>query len=253
MQNLSQELHRRTASLLGESAIPTLHAAHIAVFGIGGVGGYVAEGLGRSGIGSLTLVDGDVFSPSNLNRQLFATTQTLSQNKAQAAADILKTHAPQTVCLPRTQFLNAQTIDSFPFSDYDYVVDAVDDMQAKILLAQRCAKEKIPLLCALGAGNKLNPCALRVCDLSKTDTDPLARSLRRALGKIGIRHVKTVCSCEPPRPLLCEVGDAGRNVGSAVFVPAAMGMAIAAEVVADLCALSQTPPYAPYGKVQEVE
>ncbi len=246
-------MNTRTKALLGEAGVAALARAHVAIFGVGGVGGYVAEGLARSGVGTLTLVDGDLFSRSNLNRQLFATTETIGQSKVTAAAAILATHAPDTRIIARHTYLSADTVGAFPFDEYDYVVDAVDDVAAKLLLAEECARRGILLLCAMGAGNKLDPTAFCVSDLSKTKTDPLARVLRRELGRRGLRHVKVVYSEEPPRPVLAgaELLEGGRRVGSVVFAPAAMGMAIAGAVVTDLCGI--TEGYAPCAKREEAQ
>lgn len=241
-------MNTRTKALLGEAGVEKLARAHVAVFGIGGVGGYAVEALARSGVGTLTLVDGDTFSESNLNRQLYATAKTVGMPKVEAAKETLAAHAPKTRVIAVAARLDAQTVGDFPFSDYEYIVDAIDDLGAKVLLAQECARRGIPLICAMGAGNKLDPTAFSVLDLSKTNTDPLARRMRAALGKCGLRHVKTVCSKEVPRPLLDAVDAQGGKggVGSVAFVVGAAGMALAGAVVCDLCGI--TEGYAPYSK-----
>lgn len=243
----------RTLALLGDAAMERLHRAHVAVFGLGGVGGYTAETLARCGVGHLTLVDGDAFSPSNLNRQLFCTVDAVGKSKAQTAKERLATVAPFTKTEAVDRFLTRENVPSFDFSSFDYVVDAVDDLAAKIALALACQAHNVPLIAAMGAGNKVNATGFCVVDLAKTHTDPLAKRFRTALGKEGVRHLKTVCSFEAPRSpdaaTIFQDETANRRIiGSLPFVVGAMGMAIAGEVVTDLCHITQ--PYAPYGEVK---
>ncbi len=248
-----EETLLRSRAILGEAGISALGNAHVAVFGLGGVGGYTAEALARCGVGTLTLVDGDVFSPSNLNRQLFCTLDTMGKSKAQAALERLQSVALHTAVHPIPLFFTEETAHQFPFDSFTYVVDAMDDIPGKVALARICKEKKIPLLSCMGAGNKKDPAAFRVVDLSKTHTDPLAKILRKALGQAGICHVKTVCSFEVP----CKVqgfsdpaaGQKQTTVGSLPYVVGGAGLVLASAVVGDLC--GDTLPYAPYGKEEQ--
>ena len=253
MDLIREETELRTRALLGEAAMARLHHARVAVFGLGGVGGYAAEAMARCGVGHLTLVDGDTFSPSNLNRQLFCTADTVGLPKAAVAKERLCAVAPWVQAEAIERFLTAENVGEFALASYDYVVDAVDDLLAKEALAVACRDARVPLLCAMGAGNKRSCTAFAVVDLAKTHTDPLAKRMRAALHKRGIRHLKTVCSAEPPRTpdadtLSAEAAGRKRPIGSLPLVVGAMGMAMAGEVVTDLCGI--TCAYAPYGEVQ---
>lgn len=229
----------RTALLLGDPAMQALSAARVAVFGIGGVGGYVCEALVRSGVGAMDLFDHDTVSETNLNRQLVALHSTLGMSKTDVMRRRLADVNPDAVVTAHELFYLPENADSVDLSVFTYVVDCVDTVSAKAALAERAQRAGVPIISAMGAGNKLNPGALRVADIFKTDVCPLARVMRHECRKRGIVRLKTVYSTE--KSLQAEAVDerpAGSprraTPGSAVFVPAAMGLMIAAEVVGDI-------------------
>ena len=233
----------RSALLLGEEAIQTLSRAKVAVFGIGGVGGHCVEALTRSGIGTLHLYDDDTVSPSNLNRQIIAVHSTLGLPKVQAMAQRIRDINPKCTVQTFPMFYLPQNADQVDLSQYDYVIDCIDTVSAKLALIEGCHRAGTPIISAMGAGNKLDPTAFRVADISKTTVCPLARAMRVQLRKKGISHVKVVFSTEDPikqelppdDPAWAELPE-GRNAlpGSICFVPAAAGMVIAGEVIKDL-------------------
>lgn len=230
----------RSQMLIEKEGLQRLTGCHVAVFGIGGVGGYAAEALARSGIGALDLIDGDSVSPSNLNRQIIALESTVGQNKAQLMAQRARLINPQVQANPLPQFYTAQTADSFDFSTYDYILDCVDMVTAKVQLALHARQAGVPLITALGAGNKLDPAQLEVADLQNTSMCPLARALRKLLRPHGIEHLKVVYSQEQPRKPAANPAEETTSrrglPGSMVFVPGAMGLLMASEVVKDLLA-----------------
>lgn len=242
----------RTELLFGKTAMERLRNCQVAVFGIGGVGGYVCEALARSGVGAFDLVDDDKICLTNINRQIIATRRTVGQYKADVMRErILEINPQAQVAIHRCFFLpeNAQ---AFPFDDYDYVVDAVDTVTAKLRLVEICQEKQIPIICSMGAGNKLDPTRFRVSDISQTHTDPLARVMRAQLRKRGIKRLKVVWSDETPRrPIedmaiscrahcICPPGtkrhctDRRDIPGSTAFVPSVAGLIIAGEVLKDL-------------------
>lgn len=218
-----EERHLRTAQLLGEAGVHRLQKAHVAVFGLGGVGGYAAEALARAGVGALSLFDADVFSPSNLNRQLCAVQSTLGQPKAQVFAAHIAGIDPDVRVQAHRVFYLPETAQAWPLDIYDYVLDAVDTVAAKLELAMRAYAAGVPIISAMGCGNKLDPTAFAVTDIFATHTDPLARVLRRELKKRGVPRLKVVYSTEAARtPCLPgeEKGTAGRPAPASVsFVP----------------------------------
>lgn len=220
----------RTESLLGKSGIENLRASRVAIFGIGGVGGYVAEALARAGVGVLDLIDHDTVSVSNLNRQIIALHSTIGRKKVEVMAERISDICPETVVNIRDTFYLPENAASFDFSLYDYVVDAIDTVAGKISLVVRAKEANVPIICAMGAGNKLDPSAFRIADLSETSVCPLAKVMRTELRKRGILHTKVVYSREIPIVPL-EQG----VPGSVSFVPSAAGLLIASEVVKDLC------------------
>lgn len=230
-----KERYSRTARLLGDEAVAALRRKHVAVFGLGGVGGYAVEALARSGVGTLTLVDSDTLAPSNLNRQLLATTDTLGQDKAAVAAARVAAIDPGITVLPRRCFFLPDTADTFDFTAYDYIIDAIDTVSGKLALAEYAYRAGTPLIAAMGAGNKLDPTALRVADIFETSVCPLARVMRQELKKRQIPALKVVYSTEPPKTPP-ETGEAFHKAspGSVVFVPAAMGLTLASAAVQDL-------------------
>ena len=229
--------HARTAMLIGSEAISRLGNAHVAVFGIGGVGGYVVEALARAGVGELTLVDADTVSESNLNRQIIALTSTVGMKKTEAAAARVRDIDAHIVVHVRDTFYLPENADEFDLSRYDYVVDAVDTVAAKMELIRRARAAGVPIICSMGTGNKLDPTAFRVTTLEKTDTCPLCRTMRGLCRKEGIRGVKVVYSTELPRGTTLDDGHGRHAPGSISFVPAAAGLVLASEVVRELCDL----------------
>lgn len=236
----------RTECLLGKEAMKKLADSRIAVFGIGGVGGYVVEALARSGVGALDLIDNDKVDISNLNRQIIASRDTLGRYKTEVMQErILSINSDCRVVLHPCFYL-PETKDQFDFRQYDYVVDAIDTVTGKIQLVLQAQEAGTPLISSMGTGNKCNPAELEVADIYQTSVCPLARVMRRELKKLGVPHLKVVYSKEKPiwaeMPADAESGLEldGRNAGrrsvpaSAVFVPAAAGMLMASEVVKDL-------------------
>ena len=231
---------QRTERLLGPEGMARLAAARVAVFGLGGVGGSAAEALARSGVGTLDLFDDDSVSLTNLNRQIIATHDTLGQSKVDAMAQRLKSIVPEAQITPRRLFYMPENADGVDLSRYDYIVDAVDTVVAKLELAVRATALSVPIISAMGAGNKLDPTKLTVSDIYQTSVCPLARVMRRELRKRGVGRLKVAWSTEPPAKPLGEISDEPggqprRAVpGSTAFVPPAMGLVIAAEVVREL-------------------
>ena len=229
-----EKQHERTAMLLGEEAVRKLQKARIAVFGVGGVGGYVVEALARAGVGSLDLVDSDMVSESNINRQIIALHSTVGQYKVDAAAARVRDINPQIQVKTYAVFYQADTAHLFDLSAYDFVVDAIDSVSAKVLLIINAKKAGVPVISSMGAGNKLDPTAFEISDISKTSVCPLAKVIRTRLRAEGIQHLKVVYSKErpmPPQPTANE----GKSVPASIsFVPSVVGLIIAGEVVADL-------------------
>ena len=229
----------RTALLFGEEAMARLTGARVAVFGVGGVGGYVCEGLVRCGVGALDLFDHDSVSITNLNRQIIALHSTIGTDKVDAMARRLRDINPQVQLTCHALFYLPETADQVDLTQYDYVVDCVDTVTAKLLLITRCQAAGVPIICAMGAANKLDPTQLHVADIYHTEADPLARVIRKACRQRGIDHLKVVYSTELSRHVSvpgAQAEDAPRRdtPASAVFVPAAMGLTLASEVVRDL-------------------
>ena len=236
----------RTELLLGPEAMRRLAAARVAVFGVGGVGGHVVEALARSGVGAIDLIDRDTVDATNVNRQIIATTLNIGQPKVDAARErVLAIHPDCRVTAHRVFFL-PETEAQFDFTQYDYVVDAIDTVAGKLALILAAKAAGVPVISSMGAGNKLDPTRFEVADISETSVCPLARVMRRELKKRGVEHVKVVYSKEPP-VVPREEGPAGaggdaadaprvRTVGSVAFVPSVAGLIIAGEVVKDLIA-----------------
>ncbi|EOS23220.1 hypothetical protein C806_02725 [Lachnospiraceae bacterium 3-1] len=228
----------RTGLLLGEEGVDRLAQARVAVFGIGGVGGHAVEALARSGVGKLDLIDKDVVSPSNINRQVIATTRTLGQYKTQAMKERILEINPQAEVVVHNCFFLPETAKEFAFQEYDYVVDAVDTVTAKLELVLRAQKANVPIISSMGAGNKLDPARFEVADIYETSVCPLARVMRRELKKRGVKKLKTVYSKEEPiKPQMQIVEESGRVApGSVAFVPSVAGLILAGEVIKDLAA-----------------
>ena len=224
-----KESMERTAYLIGEAGVELLEKKHVALFGVGGVGGYVAEALGRAGVGKLTLVDKDTVSISNINRQIIATYETVGQSKTEVMASRLRTINPEIEVICRECFFLPDTTDEFDFTAYDYVVDAVDTVTAKLELVKRAQEAGVPVISCMGTGNKLDPGRFEIADISKTSVCPLAKVMRRELKKRGISQVKVLYSKEEPIK-----HEAGAVPGSISFVPPVAGLMIAGEVIKDL-------------------
>ena len=224
----------RSAAMLGEDAMTRLQSARVAVFGVGGVGGYVCEALVRSGIGTLDVFDKDDVSVTNLNRQIIALRSTVGQDKVSVLAARMRDINPDVVINEHKVFYLPDNADDFDLNQYDYVVDAVDTVAAKIELAVRCEQLNVPLIAAMGAGNKLDPSKLQIADVYKTSVCPLARAMRTTLRKKGVKHLTVAYSTEEPlRPVeAIDNGGMRKDVpGSMAFVPSAMGLLIASHVV----------------------
>ena len=229
----------RTEMLLGSEALTRLQSARVAVFGLGGVGGYVVEALARSGVGSLDLIDSDTVSVSNLNRQILATHSTVGMLKVDAARQRVQDINPACNVKTYPIFYTPDTADAFDFTQYDYIVDAIDTVTGKLALVERAKAAGTPIICCMGTGNKLDASAFQVADISKTTMCPLARVMRKELSKRGIRHLKVVYSQEEaitPTGWEEEAAALGKRQipGSVAFVPGAAGLLLAGEVVRDL-------------------
>lgn len=225
---VTEELSR-TASLIGEEAIVKLSKSKVAVFGLGGVGGHAAEALVRSGIGAMDIIDGDKVALSNINRQIIALHSTVGKLKTDVCAERFLDINPELILRKFPLFLNENSISAFDFSEYDYVVDAVDDVAAKVLLAEICSRLKVKIISCMGAGNKLDPMGFKTADIFSTNVCPLARVMRHELRNRGIESLNVVFSKELPIRN-------DRIPASCAFVPAAAGLLIASQVVKDLTA-----------------
>lgn len=248
----------RTQLLLGEDAMERLKNARVAVFGVGGVGGYVCEALVRSGVGAFDLIDDDKVCLTNINRQIIATRKTVGQYKAEVMKDRMLEINPDVKVNIYKCFFLPENADDFPFSEYDYVVDAVDTVTAKIELVMKCQEAGVPIISSMGAGNKIEASAFKVADIYKTKMCPLAKVMRRELKKRGVKKLKVVYSEEKPiRPLedmsiscrtncICPPGakhtcTERRDIpGSLAFVPSVAGLIAAGEIVKDLTGKSGT-------------
>ena len=224
----------RTRRLLGPQAVEVLAGCKVAIFGVGGVGGYVAEALARSGVGAMELFDKDTVSVTNLNRQIIALHSTLEKPKAQVMAERIRDINPNCRVSARQMFYLPENADEIDLTAYDYVVDCIDNVTAKLELITRCDKLGVPILSSMGAANKLDPTAFRVADISKTSVCPLAKVIRLECRRRRIKKLKVVYSTEQPiKPLPPQDGEEN-SPASVAFVPGAAGLAVAGEVVLDL-------------------
>ena len=229
----------RTELLLGKENMEKLSKAHILIFGVGGVGGYVVEALARSGIYHFTIVDNDTISETNINRQIIATLDTIGQDKVEVMRNRILSINKDAVVEIRKCFYLPETANEFDFSQYDYVVDCVDTVKAKLSIIEEAKRNNVPVISAMGAGNKINPAMLEVSDISKTSVDPLAKVIRTELRKRGINHLKVVYSKEQPIKISdpnVELKEKSQRPvpGSTAFVPSAMGLIMASEIIKDL-------------------
>lgn len=223
----------RLEILLGAEAQKKLAAARVAVFGLGGVGGYTVEALARSGVGAIDLIDGDKVEITNVNRQIYAVQSTLGLLKAEVAAERVADINPDCKVTAHTFFYREDTAEKLNFKDYDYIADAIDDVKGKLCIIERARLAGVPVISCMGAGNKLNANAFRVADISQTTVCPLAKVMRRELKKRGIEGVKVVYSEEPPHRGN-EGGERQRVVGSAAFVTPVAGLLMAGEIIKEL-------------------
>ena len=223
----------REALLLGEVAIEALAHAKVALFGVGGVGSYAAEALARAGVGTVELIDNDVVSRSNINRQLCALESTVGLPKVRVMAERMRDINPKINVIERQEFFLPETADAFDFESYDFVIDAIDTVSGKIAIAERAVRSGVPMIMCMGTGNKLDPVAFCVSDLAKTTGCPLARVMRRELKKRGIVHLPVVYSEEAATmPKLCKNTETGKQVpGSLSFVPPVAGLIAAGEAI----------------------
>lgn len=231
------EQNSRTEMLLGIEGVERLSAAKVAVFGVGGVGGYATEALARAGVGEIHLIDSDKVSISNINRQIIATHDTVGRYKTEAMRDRILSINPDCKVVCYNLFFDERTKDEIDFKTFDYVIDAIDSLSAKVELIAFAHAAQTKIISAMGAGNKLDPTLFEVSDISKTTVCPLARAVRIALRKKGINHLKVVYSKEPPAvPPEVSDGVKKRVPGSLSFVPSVMGLILAGEVIKDIAA-----------------
>lgn len=228
----------RTELLIGEQGLNSLSKAKVLVFGVGGVGSYTVEALARCGVGSITLVDSDVVTITNLNRQLIALHSTIGQHKTEVAKSRIKDIDPNILVNTYQTFYNSETSRLFDFSSYDYVIDAIDTVTSKILIIEQAKAAKVPIISSMGTGNKLDPSRFEIADISKTSVCPLAKVMRTELRKRKIKKVKVLYSKEQPSKQTEQIGTANikktPEIGSISFVPATAGLRIAGEVIKDL-------------------
>ena len=218
----------RTKELIGKDALEKLKNSRIAIFGIGGVGGYAAEALVRTGVGKIDVIDNDTINETNLNRQIISLHSTIGQYKVDVMAKRALDINPDIKITTYKTFFNEDTINEFDFSKYNYVIDAIDTVKSKLLLIETCKKLNIPIISSMGTGNKLNPTKFEIEDISKTSVCPLARVIRVELKKRGIKNLKVLYSKETP------IKTSQRTPGSISFVPPSAGLIIASEVIKDL-------------------
>lgn len=232
-----KEEFERSAALLGDVGIERLNNSFVALFGLGGVGSYVAEALARAGIGKILLVDNDKVSKSNINRQLCALHSTLGRYKVDVVAERLLDINPDIIIEKRYDFVLPENIDSFDFEGLSYIVDAIDTVSAKLAIIEKARLLNIPLISSMGTGNKLDPTAFAISDISKTSVCPLCRVMRRELKKRGILHQKVLFSTEEPKSSPLSQG--GKQIPASLpFVPSVAGLIIAGEVIKELSEIS---------------
>ena len=236
----SEAFLSRTETLIGKESIQKLQNAHVAVFGVGGVGSFVVEALARSGVGTLDLVDNDMVAESNLNRQLIALRSTLGKAKVEVAKERVLDINPDCKVNTYKCFYLPEEADKFPFAQYDYIVDAIDTVKAKISLVEEAKKAGVPIICSMGTGNKLDPTKFEISDIAKTSVCPLAKVMRVELRRRGVEHLKVVYSKESPvippgdAPMLQNEDSPKRAPGSVSFVPSVMGLIMAGEIIKDI-------------------
>lgn len=223
------EIYKRTDMLIGEDNRKKLGRAHVAVFGVGGVGSYVCEALARAGVGTLTLIDGDTVQESNINRQLIALHSTVGLDKVEVMKTRIYDINPSINVYAKKVFYGDDTAEALDFSQFSYVVDAIDTVTSKLLIIENAKKFDVPIISSMGTGNKLDASAFKICDIKKTSVCPLARVMRSELRSRGIENIKVLYSEEQPQN--CE---GGRTPASISFVPSVAGLLIAGEVIKDI-------------------
>ena len=235
---MMNEQHSRTTALIGDEAMQKLARARVAVFGVGGVGGHLAEALARAGVGAIDLIDGDVVSVSNINRQMIALHSTVGRSKVEVMAERIRDINPDCRVSTHHRLYLPENADELDLSVYDYIADAIDTVSAKLELCVRAKALGVPIIAAMGAGNKLDPSAFEVSDIAKTTVCPLARVMRLELRRRGISHLKVVYSRELPVTRGVADEDSHRRTvpASISFVPSAAGLLMASEIVKDLIA-----------------
>ena len=231
-----EELFSRSELIYGKEAMDKLSKCHVAIFGVGGVGGYVAESLARTGIGKFTLIDNDTVNLSNFNRQIVANKETLGKYKVDAMKERILSINDKAVVEVKKMFVLPENIGEIDFNQFDYIVDAIDTVKAKLAIIKKVNELNIPMISSMGAGNKLNPMGFVVADISKTEYDPLAKKIRLELRKLGIKKLKVVFSKERPVELKEQQFNENKKPipGSNAFVPSACGLLIGTEVINDL-------------------
>ncbi|MDO4393184.1 MAG: tRNA threonylcarbamoyladenosine dehydratase [Bacillota bacterium] len=230
----------RTENLIGKEGVDRLKDCRVAVFGVGGVGGFAVEALARSGVGTIDIIDNDNISLTNINRQIIATHSTVGRNKVDVMSERIKDINPECRVNAHKVFYLPETADLFDFGEYDYVIDAIDTVAGKLQIIMESKKAMVPVISAMGAGNKLDPTAFKVADIMETSVCPLAKVMRRELRKRGVDHLKVVYSQE--EPIKVKHGDEAETKGkegrpapgSIAFVPSVVGLIIAGEVIKDL-------------------
>lgn len=230
-----KEIYVRTAALLGENGVKKLNNSHVAVFGLGGVGSFVAESLARAGVGELTLVDADKVAPSNINRQLVALCSTIGKNKTEVMAERIADINPDCKVNIKTLFFDENTSSEFDFTKFSYVADAIDSVKSKVFLICSARQKGVPVISCMGAGNKLDATAFKVADIESTKICPLAKIVRHELKKQGVSGVKAVYSEE--LPITAEKTNAAvgeKFIGSVSFVPSVAGLILAGEIIKDI-------------------
>ena len=222
--------------MIGEEALEKLQNSRVAVFGVGGVGGYTVEALARSGVGAIDVIDDDKICITNVNRQILATTKNVGKYKTDVAEERILEINPKAKVTKYNMFFTPDNADEFDFSKYDYVVDAIDMVSSKLLLVKICKDLNVPIISSMGTGNKLNPTLLKVKDIYSTSNCPLARVMRRELRKMSVKSLKVVCSDEiPSYTPKSDEDNPGKRVNSSIsFVPSVAGLIIAGEVIKDL-------------------
>lgn len=236
MNNTEENQFQRTEMLLGNDAVKKLKDSHVIIFGVGGVGGYVAEAVARSGVGHISLVDRDTVSITNINRQIIALHSTIGRYKAEVMRDRILDINPDAEVTVHNCFFLPENADDFDFTQYDYVVDAVDTVTAKLEIIMRAKQKNVPVISSMGAGNKLDPTKFELADIYKTSVCPLARVMRYELKRRGVKKLKVVYSTEESRkPVGAQKDEHGKvPPGSSAFVPSAAGLIIASAVIRDL-------------------